>query len=76
MVCRLIWFPVEAVFTASKTSISPFLGQTEGSVVHRAGLGGGLVVNEGGTTESHGLTHHVPQPNGVCMTSKMKSPVS
>ena len=46
MVWRVIWLPVVAALTASAMSISPFLGQTEGSVVQRAGLEGRLVDDE------------------------------
>jgi len=52
-VCSVIWLEVlPTTFTASMTSISPLVGQFEGSVSQSAG--------------------QVPQPIGLCFTSKMK----
>ena len=62
VVCRLIWLPVSAVLTASRTSISPLLGQTEASVVQRAGLGGKLVDSDIGIVDGDAVIYHVPHP--------------
>ena len=67
VVWRVIWLPVVAVLTASTTSISPLVGQTEGSVVQRAGLGFGELVlgvrgGEGEGGGDWGGAYQVPQP--------------
>jgi hypothetical protein len=73
VVCRVIWLPVEALLVVSRMSISPLVGQLDGS---KGGISG--VVERGGEGREDGPVSQragqVKQPQGAWMMSKMKRP--